>query len=318
MSWGFSLALTPLGGGGGGPTYTLAADAGSFTLSGQDAGQRRALRLDAAAGAFALSGQTAGLLRAPELVADHGGFVLSGQAAGLLRALRLDVGHGAFVLGGQDADVALGNQLVGGEGVFALTGQTAAFLRALRLTAAAGGIVLSGQAATITPSGAEEPEDAAPLELGEAGEIAILGPNVSFRISGVAVLAPTTPLAVQRAVLRALTIALAGRDVPVFDHVPHGQGFPFVELGTMQVLTVDATEAEGYEIIFYLTVWSAYRGQAEVLEILQLIYNALHDQNLALEHGPLVLSRLTEQRTDRDADGVTYMGNATARIMAMV
>lgn len=111
---------------GGGATYTLAADAGSF----------------------ALTGSAAGVLRGWKVAAGAGSYTLTGQAAGVLYGRRLTAGAGAYNLTGQDAATKRGRLMAAGAGSFALTGQTAALLRGLRLTAGAGSFVLSGQAAT--------------------------------------------------------------------------------------------------------------------------------------------------------------------------
>lgn len=97
-------------GGGGGPTaYTLTADAGSFTLSGQDAGFVVGRILTADAGSFALTGQDAALRIGRVITADAGAFVLTGQDATLTvtpaggTAYTLTAEAGSFALTGQDA-----------------------------------------------------------------------------------------------------------------------------------------------------------------------------------------------------------------------
>jgi hypothetical protein len=81
------LVYTPAGG------YSLAADAGAFALSGQDAALLVARRLAADAGAFTLAGQDVGLLvLLPSLPPD--GRVLAMTTAGrlvLLEALPREV-----------------------------------------------------------------------------------------------------------------------------------------------------------------------------------------------------------------------------------
>lgn len=102
-------------GGGGGPTaYTLTADAGSFTLSGQDAGFVVGRILTADAGSFALTGQDAALRIGRVITADAGAFVLTGQDATLTvtpaggTAYTLTAEAGAFALTGQDAEFRIG------------------------------------------------------------------------------------------------------------------------------------------------------------------------------------------------------------------
>jgi len=64
-----------------GPTYTLGAATGSFSLSGNPARLALARRLRAALGAFALTGAAARLQVARRLPAGAGGFAIAGSAA---------------------------------------------------------------------------------------------------------------------------------------------------------------------------------------------------------------------------------------------
>jgi len=64
-----------------GPTYTLGAAAGSFSLSGSPARLALARRLRAVLGAFALTGAAARLQAARRIRADAGGFAIAGSAA---------------------------------------------------------------------------------------------------------------------------------------------------------------------------------------------------------------------------------------------
>lgn len=127
-----------------GGAFTLTADAGSFTLSGQDAT----------------------LSKSRILAADAGSFTLSGQDAALSRSYNVDGGAGAFTLTGQDATLtytpAGSYTLVADAGAFTLTGQDATLLKTRILTADAGSFSLSGQSATLTWSG--EPIVSTPRE----------------------------------------------------------------------------------------------------------------------------------------------------------
>lgn len=105
-------------GGSEGEALSLLASAGSFVLSGQEAGLRWDRVLVAEAGSFVLSGQSADLRYASgeTLDAEAGEFVVSGQAAGLRWDRVLVAEAGSFVLSGQDAELT-----VGGEGGDAFT-----------------------------------------------------------------------------------------------------------------------------------------------------------------------------------------------------
>lgn len=162
---GFSLLVEEI------VSYSLAAAAGAFSLTGQDVGYARTRVITAGAGGFTLSGQTVRLLQAHRLSAAAGAFTLSGQAVALragrkvvagvgsvsltgqavnLRAVRkLTAAAGAFSLTGIDVILRRGRSLVAAAGAFGLTGQDAGFKRALRLVAGAAGYVLTGRDASL-------------------------------------------------------------------------------------------------------------------------------------------------------------------------
>lgn len=92
------------GGGGGGPSYTLNADAGTLTLTGEDA--QRDLSMAADAGTLTLTGYDATLTltgAGPDytLTADAGTLALTAQAAALTRAYLLNADAGTLTLAGQ-------------------------------------------------------------------------------------------------------------------------------------------------------------------------------------------------------------------------
>lgn len=67
-----------------GPTYTLSADAGSFTINGQDANLIYGRVLVADSGSFTITGQDANFIRNYVLSAESGNFTITGQDARLV------------------------------------------------------------------------------------------------------------------------------------------------------------------------------------------------------------------------------------------
>lgn len=105
------------------PGATLTADAGTFNLTGVNASFLRALRMQAAAGSFTLTGNDAGLFTGnPDLVAETGTFTLTGNAAALSRALRMAASAGTFSLTGNAAALNRRYALGANNGSFSLTG----------------------------------------------------------------------------------------------------------------------------------------------------------------------------------------------------
>ncbi len=140
-----------------GADYTLTADAGSFTLTGQAASLLASRNLTAAAGSFSLAGQAAGLLANRLLTAGQGSYTLSGQDASLLVNRLLTAESGTFTLTGQDASLLASRLLAAESGSFTLTGIDATLTynsggTTYTLTADSGSYSLTGQAASLLVS----------------------------------------------------------------------------------------------------------------------------------------------------------------------
>lgn len=108
-------------------TYTIASDAGSFSLTGTAATLLFHRRLTADAGAFAWTGTVATLFRRFPLAADSGSFLWTGTIATLLYHRRLTCETGSY----------------------AWSGSPASLLRNFRLTASSGSYIWTGSDATL-------------------------------------------------------------------------------------------------------------------------------------------------------------------------
>jgi hypothetical protein len=126
-----------------------------------------------------------------------------------------------------------------------------------------------------------------------------------------------TAIAVQTALYSALTSAVSGlTPVPgVYDSVPKGVALPYVVIDAQQALDGDALVARRDDVFFYLSVWSDYPGQKQVLTIMDAIRAALHRQRLDVSTGRVVTVRVASLRTERDVDEQTYQGIITLRLL---
>lgn len=155
--------------------YTLDCDAGSFTLTGQDAGLTTQFKVDAAQGTFTLTGQDAALLWGYGIIAEVGTFTLTGNSVDFLAALTMAADAGSYTMTGQDAGLSAGYQVAADAGSFTLTGYDAEFLAALSVAAESGTFTLTGQDVTLTA--------ALTLEAG-AGVYTLTGNDVTLTFSG--------------------------------------------------------------------------------------------------------------------------------------
>lgn len=128
-----SRLLLHVGNPAGGPTYTLTAATGSFTLTGIAATFKVSRKLVAATGSFALTGQAANLQVSRKLVAGTGSFALTGVAVNLVytpvsgATYTLVAQTGAFNLTGQAAAFKVSRKLVAETVAYAFIGNTANF-----------------------------------------------------------------------------------------------------------------------------------------------------------------------------------------------
>lgn len=120
--------------------------------------------------------------------------------------------------------------------------------------------------------------------------------------------------AVQKAIYAHLTTG--GRlSCSLYDYVPQGASCPYVTFDSSVSAPIDPLNGRRDERFEYMSIWSTYRGQKEVKQIIDEISTALHNTKLALDSGTMILCRVDRTRTVREPDGMTYMGSLTLRIL---
>jgi len=105
--------------------YTIAANNGSYAVTGQSASLLRSKVLSANNGSYAVTGQSANLLRSKALSGDYGVYTITGQSATLLRSKALSGDYGVYTITGQSATLSKGRFLLGDSGTYGVTGQNA-------------------------------------------------------------------------------------------------------------------------------------------------------------------------------------------------
>jgi hypothetical protein len=119
----------------------------------------------------------------------------------------------------------------------------------------------------------------------------------------------------------ALQVAIVGRltaevSCPVFDGAPLDTPMPYISID--REISSNATPISGRKRevrLLYLTVWSDAHGQAEVKRINAEVIAALDERRLPLEVGRAVSVRVERADSQRDADGITYQGSITVRVI---
>lgn len=104
--------------------------------------------------------------------------------------------------------------------------------------------------------------------------------------------------------------------VPVYDAVPMDSELPYVTLDYEAMTnTSPLSGRDRASRLTYLSVWSDYKGQREVKQIMSEVYAALNQRPLVLADGRAFGVRVERMSTNRDADGVTFQGSVTVRVI---
>jgi hypothetical protein len=119
---------------------------------------------------------------------------------------------------------------------------------------------------------------------------------------------------VQESLYETLVTALTGV-ATVYDAVPQGATYPYVVIDSQEIVPFDPFNSRRDERFVYLSVWSQYRGQKEVLNILSLIDSALHRKKLPIDEGRIAMVYVTDKRTMREPDNLTFQGAIKVRLI---
>lgn len=119
-------------------------------------------------------------------------------------------------------------------------------------------------------------------------------------------------IAFQTAIFAELDAQLS---VSVYDSVPQNAAFPYVTIDYQDSTNASYLSNRKDEKIMYFAIWSTYRGQKEVLEIMSEIDDLLNDKKFTLTTGRIAQMRVLTRRTNREPDGVTYMGQLRLQVL---
>ncbi|MEN5111288.1 DUF3168 domain-containing protein [Pseudomonas sp. TWI672] len=120
-------------------------------------------------------------------------------------------------------------------------------------------------------------------------------------------------LALQEAIFARLQAEVS---CPIYDGAPLNADMPYVSID--REVAVNSSPISGRKRqtrLLYLSVWSDAVGQAEVKRINGEVIAALDERRLPLEVGRAVSVRVEQADAQRDADGITYQGSITVRVI---
>ena len=115
----------------------------------------------------------------------------------------------------------------------------------------------------------------------------------------------------QKAIFNQLSGSIVGLDsanISVFDDVPENTSYPYVVIGEETATNNGSKDLDGLEYTLTVHVWSSYRGRREIKEIMQSVYENLHDTAISVTGASLVNVRQEFNTTLAENDGITRHG----------
>lgn len=120
-------------------------------------------------------------------------------------------------------------------------------------------------------------------------------------------------LALQEAIFARLQAEVS---CPIYDGAPLNADMPYISIDREVSLNSSPISGRKRQTrLLYLSVWSDAIGQAEVKRINAEVIAALDERPLALDVGRAVSVRVEQADAQRDADGITYQGSVTVRVI---
>jgi hypothetical protein len=95
----------------------------------------------------------------------------------------------------------------------------------------------------------------------------------------------------------------------IFDSIaPQDTAYPYVVIGLETIRDVGTKTLDGNVYNVDIDVWSQYRGQKEIKEIMERIYNLLNNATISVSGSNSVMSYVVNAVTLTEVDGITRHG----------
>ena len=95
----------------------------------------------------------------------------------------------------------------------------------------------------------------------------------------------------------------------IFDTVaPQDTSYPYVLIGTEIATDIGTKTLDGKLYNVDIDVWSQYRGQKEIKEIMERLYNLVNNTTISVSGADSVMSYVNSATTLVEADGITRHG----------
>lgn len=98
-------------------------------------------------------------------------------------------------------------------------------------------------------------------------------------------------------------------DGRIYDSVaPQDSAYPYVVIGMETVSDVGTNTLDGNIYNLNIEVWSQYRGQKQIKEVMERIYNLVNNVSISVSGADSVMSYVNNTTTMVEVDGITRHG----------
>ena len=117
----------------------------------------------------------------------------------------------------------------------------------------------------------------------------------------------------QKAVFSALntgsiTDASGSAITGVFDDVPTNTAYPYIRIGEETLSDNSSKDKDSFEHTLTIHIWSQYRGNRDIKDIMKQVHDLLHDSSLTVSGASMVNMRQEFHTTITEGDGITRHG----------
>ena len=113
----------------------------------------------------------------------------------------------------------------------------------------------------------------------------------------------------------ALTALLSNGVDSIRDAVRQDDSFPYLAIYEVASIENDTMTANGIDNLISIHIYSRYRGQLEIKNIMKEVYDALHKQALSLSSGNHVMTTFTSSSSFVEEDGLTRHSQINFKIV---
>ena len=98
-------------------------------------------------------------------------------------------------------------------------------------------------------------------------------------------------------------------DGRIYDSVaPQDSAYPYVVIGMETVTDLGTKSLDGNLYNLNIEVWSQYRGQKQIKEVMERIYNLVNNVSISVSGADSVMSYVSSTTTMTEVDGITRHG----------